>query len=122
MKVKGVHLSWKVLCADTNTKEIIDYEIFRSDFIIRLHKAVRKKEVVDYEGLRRFIRSEFMYHYWCKSEYEIVVGSLNACFRETPEEIRNNLYKIDAWRQIEMNLDRITEYVNTECRLKFERR
>ena len=40
------------------------------------------------------------------------VGGL---FAKHPEEFE----KIDIYRQIEMNLDRITEYVNKELRLNF---
>ena len=53
-----------------------------------------------------------MYYYWCKSEFEIEVGGLFAKHQKEFE-------KIDIYRQIEMNLDRITEYVNKELRLNF---
>ena len=54
-----------------------------------------------------------MYHYWCKCEYEIFIGSFL-----TKED---DLEKIDAYRQIEMNLDRITEYIINELKIDFKK-
>lgn len=53
-----------------------------------------------------------MYHYWSKCEHEILVGDL---FTE-----EDDFKKIDAYRQIEMNLDRITEYVINELKINFK--
>ena len=46
-----------------------------------------------------------MYHYWSRSEYEIAVGGLHSKYPE-------NFEKIDAYYQLEMNLDHIVNYIN----------
>ena len=46
-----------------------------------------------------------MYHYWSRSEYEIAVGGLHSKYPE-------NFEKIDAYHQLEMNLDHIVDYIN----------
>ena len=52
-----------------------------------------------------------MWRYWCKSEWEVVVGGL---FAKTDEE----RHKIDVWYQLEPNLDIITDYVIGVLNLK----
>ena len=61
----------------------------------------------DSKALKKLILNWSRRKYWCKSEYEILVGDLSCKASE----------KIDAFRQIEMNIDRITEYVNKELDL-----
>lgn len=53
-----------------------------------------------------------MYYYWSRCECEIAVGDL---FAKYPDEYE----KIDAFRQIEMNLDRMVEYIIRELDIKF---
>jgi hypothetical protein len=50
-----------------------------------------------------------MYHYWSKCEAEMFVSGFGR--NDEPE-------KVDIWQQIEMNLDRIVDYVNIQCDLK----
>lgn len=53
-----------------------------------------------------------MYRYWSKCEHEIIISGLSARALEDAE-------KIDVWKQLEINLDNIVEYVNLKCDLKF---
>ena len=76
----------------------------------RLLKSSLSVKITNLKELREEIRSWAIYHYWCKSEFEIAVGGL---FAKSLEDFE----KIDAYRQIEMNLDRITEYVNNTLRI-----
>lgn len=111
MRVKGVNLEWYVLSHDFNNDEIIPYNIFYSSFIKNLHEEIRKKKVTNYKELKEYISHWSKYNYWSKSEYEIIVSGLHS--KEDKEE------KIDVDWQIQMNLDRITEYVIRECKIKF---
>lgn len=52
-----------------------------------------------------------MHDYWCRTEHEILVSDLGSV-------LTTNAEKVDIWRQLEMNLDRIVEYVNMKCDLK----
>jgi hypothetical protein len=110
MRIKNVKLEWCVLIEDFNSRQIKNYNIFGQKFIEEIHKKVRTKKITNLKELREEIRSWAIYHYWCKSEFEIAVGGL---FAKSLEDFE----KIDAYRQIEMNLDRITEYVNNTLRI-----
>lgn len=113
MKIKNVNLEWNVLLWDCNKKKVINYNVLNDELIKRLHKdIVTKKTIKTYNQLKENIKRWFMYHYWSKCEFEIVVGDWPTCELDTLE-------KIDAYRQIEMNLDRITEYLIKELNIKF---
>ena len=107
MKVKRAKLVWNVLRFDSNQQKIVDYNIFGSRFANELHKEVTKKHITNLEELKEYIRRWAIYYYMSKCEFEIVVGGL--FFKDETQ-----LEKIDIYRQIYMNLDRITEYVNKE--------
>ena len=108
MKVKNVKLEWNVLRHDWNKNAIINFNIFGTMFIEKLHKEVLKKEIKSMSDLKDFIDSWARYHYWSKAEHEIIVSGLSE--RDIEE-------KIDIYRQISMNLDRITEYVANELKV-----
>lgn len=106
-------LDWKVLRYDFNNHKINNYNIFGTSdsYEKQLKKARRKKEFTNYEELKEYLRKDFLYHFWSKSECEILVGSLSSNL--------NELEKIDIYRQLEMNLDRITEYIIKELKFRF---
>lgn len=56
-----------------------------------------------------------MYHYWSKTECEMAIGPLWFNKLEDLEQFE----KIDMYRQIEMNLDRIVEYIINTMQIKF---
>jgi hypothetical protein len=64
-------LTWKVKRYDINTNTIIDYDVLkdREDFIKKLKKKCANKEEFS-EALRR----EFMYRFWFKAEYELIIS------------------------------------------------
>lgn len=85
---------------------------FGQRFIEEIHKEiVQRKTIKNYTELKQYIKSWAMYHYWSKCEHEILVGGLFSNW--------DKYGKIDAYRQIEMNLDRITEYVIKELKIDF---
>ena len=106
-------LDWKVLRYDPNSCKIINYNIFGTSdsYEKQLKKARRKKEFTNYEELKEYLRKDFLYHFWSKSECEILVGPLSSNL--------NEFEKIDIYRQLEMNLDRITEYIIKELKFRF---
>ena len=99
-------LEWNVLMQDFNSGKIKNCNIFGNDFILEIQSA----EIKTYLELREYIDKWAKYHYWSKTEYEIAVGGL---FSKYPDEFE----KIDIYRQIRMNLDRITEYVNNKLQI-----
>ena len=113
MRIKNKNLEWNVLMADFNTKKIKNYNVLSYELVDRLHtKIVKKKEITNYEELKEDVRRWCMYYYWSKTECEIAVGNL---FAKYPDEFE----KIDAFRQIEMNLDRMCEYIIRKLDIKF---
>lgn len=80
-----------------------------------LRKARRKKEIVDRESLKLWLLGEFRCRFWCRAEHEMLVGD---CWIKD----LNELMKIDVYRQLEINIDNITDYVMRKMNFKFERK
>ena len=115
MRIKNVNLEWYVLMADSNTHKIKKYNVLHQELAERLHnKIVKKKIITNYEELKEDIKRWCMCYYWSKCECEIAVGDL---FAKYPDEYE----KVDAWRQIEMNLDRMCEYIMKELKIEFKK-
>ena len=105
MKIKNKKLIWNVLLHDFNSDKIITYNVFSDEFKENLYKEYRKKKINNKLELKEYIKSKMMYRYWSRCEYEIAVGGLHS---KHPE----NFEKIDAYYQLEMNLDHIVDYIN----------
>ena len=98
-----MNLEWNVLIHDFNKDKIKKYNIFRAD----LFEDIKDAKCKTFGELREIIDKWAKCHYWARAEYEIAVGGL---FSKYPEKFE----KIDIYRQIEMNLDRITEYIGKD--------
>jgi hypothetical protein len=107
MKIKNKNLEWNVLIYEHNKGKFTNYNIFSFRFIELVNEKLNKDKLHSIDELKELILNWSRRKYWCKSEYEILVGDLSCRASE----------KIDAFRQIEMNIDRITEYVNKELDL-----
>ena len=105
-------LEWYALRDDSSKRKIENYNVL-SGWEEKIKKARKNKEFKDYASLKEWLRKEFMYYYWSKCEAEIAVGGL---FIKSIEELE----KIDIYRQLEPNLDRITEYVIKEMGFRFK--
>lgn len=105
-------LEWYVLNYDWNKHKVVDYNIFGKDDVTELKKARRNKKFTNREELKNYLKRDFQYYYWSKAECEILVGDLTS-------RSFDDLEKIDIFRQIEMNLDRIVDYVISVCKFKF---
>lgn len=102
MKVKNKNLEWYVIIHNSN--KICRYNIFNEEFKNKLYKKYRAKRLNSLSDLREFIKTYCMYNYWSRTEYEVLIGGLF--------EDLNTFEKIDVWYQLELNLDRIVEYIN----------
>ena len=112
MKIKNVKLEWYVLLCDFNSNEVINYNVIDSQLVEGLHREIaKKKSIKNYAELKEYIRKWALCRYWSRCEYEICVGR----FPRSIEELE----KVDAYRQIEMNLDRICEYIMKELKIEF---
>lgn len=111
MKIKKSNLEWYVLRYDFNEKRVVNYNVM-SGIAELVGKKVRSGAIHDKKTLKEFLKREFMHDYWCRAEHEMLICELNCVIAHSE--------KIDIWRQLEMNLDRIVEYVNTQCDLKLK--
>ena len=109
MKIKNVNLKWYVLRHDFNADRIINYNCLWNDLPEEISTEIKKKNINNKEELKEYLKHKFMYYYWSKAEYEILVSGLHSK--------EDNIEKIDIWRQIEPNLDRITEYIIQEMKI-----
>jgi hypothetical protein len=143
--MRPYNLTWKVKNFDINKQAIIDYDVltYRGPMIRKLKKTCNTK-VEFKEALTR----EFMWQYWSRAEYELVlVRSANRLYLKPwvgckyPEEATievtddtfwqgfaessiinwwGNEAKIDVWQQLEFKLDDITDIL-WHTRLPYER-
>lgn len=111
MKIKNVNLVYNVLVYDWNEKRVKNYNVLSYLDLKQINKKILKKEISNYDELKEYLRSKFMYYFWSRAEYEIMVGDL-FCKEDYLE-------KIDAYRQIEMNLDLIVKYIIDEMKIKW---
>ena len=112
MKIKNVKLSWKVLNHDFNKDKIINYDIFWKSSSKEIAERIKNRKLFDYDTFKDSMKMYFMNYYWCRAECEIMVSGLHT---------KVNPVKIDIWRQIEMNLDRILEYIIREMDIDFNK-
>lgn len=112
MRIKGVKLEWYVIWHDFNKDKIVPYNIFYDSFIELLHKEISRKKIKNYNELKEYISHWSKVNYWSKAEHEIIVAGLIS--KNDIEE------KLDVNWQIQMNLDRITEYIINKCKIDFK--
>ena len=111
MKIKNVKLKWNVLCHDTNSDDIINYNIFWDGSSKEIADRIKKNKITNYNDFKNSMKSMFMHDFWSRTEYEILVSGLFT-------KVGN--IKIDVWRQIEMNFDRVLEYIIKEMDINFK--
>lgn len=98
--VKADNLKFYVLNGDFNKGSVEYFNIFNSS---KVHDSILEllADYTDYSTFREKLRSLFMWAFWSKAEYEILVKEL----------FGDNEYKIDVFYQIEPNLDIIAHYI-----------
>lgn len=111
--MKKVELSWNVMLHDFNADKIVKYDVLKNnDYLVdRIKKAIKKGEITKYDELKELVTHILRATYWSRTEYEIMVSGIHT--RREPE-------KLDAWFQLEMNLDNLCEYLNDKLKLNIE--
>ena len=94
---------YKVISWNFNHDDIEYYDIM--PFLIDSYKKIKKNKPKTFDEIKEFIINESRYRFWSRCEYEIAVGGIHS---KHPE----NFEKIDAYYQLEMNLDHIVDYIN----------
>ena len=78
MKIKNVNIEYYVMYHDFNKNTIKRINIFNNELIETIAKNIRSKKIQNLADLQEWLKREFMYHYWSKSEYEIAFNSPKA--------------------------------------------
>lgn len=112
MKLKNAKLEWNVLYYDDNSKSVKKYNIFNDEFKERIYKKIKTGKINNYEELKQDIDTWAHYYYWCKTECEMAMGSLHCKY---PDDYQ----KVDMYRQIEINFDKIVKYVIDTMEIEF---
>lgn len=109
MKVKNVKLEWYALEWSNTEKKTVYVNVlgWMKDDLVR---EIRAKRVYNKSILREYLKTQLMYEYWRKAEAEFFISDLCGM----------NYEKVDIWKQLEPNLDKIVDYVNSKLDLKFE--
>lgn len=98
------NLSWYVYRQDANSGKIEPWDIFghwrfRQD-IIELLK--RLDENTDRADFAKDVKSNLMYYFWSKAEYEIILKNWIG---------KNCEIKIDVYDQVMLNFDKFIDYL-----------
>ncbi len=96
---KKKELVWNAFYFDFSTGKLETFNVIRDDMIEDVKKAKKKGK-----DIKEAVKSNLMWHYWSKCEWEYTIQDLWG----------KKEYKKDVWFQLEMNLDRITEYIERE--------
>lgn len=98
-----VKLEWHVLRWDFN-QGLKAYNVFSNSTVEDIRKLRKNGKIQTRQDLKEWLKRDLMYHYWSKAEHEMVVGPL---FGKDIAKYE----KVDVWRQLEPNLDNITDYI-----------
>ncbi len=104
MKQTKMPLEWFVYVFDTNSRHIYHMNIFEHS---RFNKAIKEilrdqTRIYDKATFASAIRSELMYYFWSRVEYEVEISDVL---------FDKNKTKIDVYDQVMMNLDRFIDYL-----------
>ena len=96
-------MEWNVFRYNNNKRMIEKYNIFNHGSFVREFDKLKRQQLAR-ERFAKELDGILMYYFWCKYEYEVVVGEYSE--RENRKEI-----KVDIYEQIKMNWECFLEYV-----------
>lgn len=101
---KKKELEWNVYYEDFNGKKIVPFNIFHHTRFNEDVKKSFKKNKNDFETFKKETKSNLMYYYWSKCEWEIILSAWINSGR-VPE------VKVDVYDQVMLNFDLFAKYV-----------
>lgn len=94
---------WNVFYHDFNRQKMTTFNIFDHDgFAYYVQKDLENSK--DKEEFRTKLKSNLMYYFWSKGEYEIIISPW--CGNKNTEDI-----KVDVYTQVMNNFDIFLDYV-----------
>lgn len=94
-------LQYNVFYFNVNARSLDTYNIFSYKIKENIKKYLKKCTSKD--EFAQELKSDFMYYYWCKSEWEVIISPWVGGDRETQSK------KIDVYSQIMLNFDLIVD-------------
>lgn len=96
-------MKWNVFYHDINKQTITTLNIFNH---WKFNEDVQKnlKKIQDKDEFAKALKSNLMYYFWCKSEYEIIISPW--CGGRDTKDI-----KVDIYTQVMNNWDVFLDYV-----------
>lgn len=97
-------MEWYALRYDLNEHKVVPYNIFNS---VRFSEGVQEilgKDITSFEDFVKELDKVAKYAFWCKAEYEIMIGDLF-------EEDVNKFEKVDVYTQLVPNMKTIAEMI-----------
>ena len=104
-------MKWYVILWDFNRDEIEYFNIFQSRSFSDGIRDLLKQKGLTREEFIEAVRHETKYSFWCKCEYEIIVSGV---FGDKDK-------KVDAYSQLEKNLDILSDYIAKCNNYKFKK-
>lgn len=97
-------MKWNVYYYDINKRKIEIWNVFEHGSFVKYIKEHLKKYKTKEEFADK-LKSELMYYYWSKSEWEIIISPWVGGDRE------KDSVKIDVYDQIMLNWELFVDYV-----------
>ena len=98
-------LHWNVYIENANRDKIEVYDIFQFRCLEEDLKQIKREYKDNKKEFEERVRSQLMYHFWSKCEWETVLTALINPKDKTIEK------KIDVFNQIELNWKVFIDYV-----------
>ena len=95
-------MEWIAFRWDFNLDQICWFNIFECGYFYNSIIKLLTKEELSYEEFSKEVKSELLFQYWSKCEYEVVVRDLI---------LNHNEKKIDVYDQVNPNLDKLVDYI-----------
>ena len=111
--MKKVDLVWYAFREDFNSHNLERFNVLYG-MADEFKKRIKREKITTYAGFKELVRVMLMSRYWSRAEHEVLVSGL---FTRDEDKY---VFKIDVWYQLELNLDRIVEYIVRELKLDLE--
>lgn len=97
-------LEWYVFIGNYSAAEIEKYNVFDHPGFLEGCRKAAKKYAKDREAFEKAVKSDLMYHFWSKCEWEVVID-------HWPHSDRKRARKVDVFEQVMLNWGQFADYV-----------
>lgn len=94
-------MEWNVYYHDTNKDTVDVVNIFERCGLEKFVRQLFQDKMLTKEVMAEEIKAELMYHFWARSEYEVVIKEWIG---------KKAAIKVDIYQQLMLNWDRFIDY------------